>query len=284
MRANSAGSLSFVALGLLVLGAPREARGDTVDACVSAASSGQKLQRAGQLRAARATFLTCDKSECPAEVRAVCDRLVNSVEASMPTVIFGARDAEGSDLIAVRVRIDGTAVAESLDGKAVPMDPGPHALRFEREGGAPIEQNVVIREAEKNRSLVVTFPSSKRLPAVAGPEPVEGDREKRPIPALVYVFAGLGVASLGTFVALDVAGQSRYEACQPPHACTQSTVNSLGVERGVAIGTLGLGIVSLGVATWLFLARPTEPRSGAALSLDFEGLRGGGVLRAVGTF
>jgi hypothetical protein len=213
-------------------------------------------------------------------VRAVCDRLLNTVEASLPTVILGARDSAGNDLVAVRVRVDGGIVAEAMDGKAVPIDPGPHTLRFEREGGEAIEQTLVVREAEKNRSVVVTFGLTKSRPAV--PRAAEDPLGPRPIPVLVYVLGGVSVAALGAFVGLDVAGQSRYESClsQP---CPQSTVSSLEVERGLAYGSLGLGVLSLGVATWLFLARPHEPRT-APLRLDVEGRRGGGVLCAVGTF
>src|ERR1700722_10936036 len=102
MRRAAAAFLSWSLLTLLTLG---YARGDEIDTCVAAASTGQKQERAGQLRAARATFLSCDTSACPAEVRGVCDRLLLAVETSLPTVIFGARDAAGNDLVTVRVRV-----------------------------------------------------------------------------------------------------------------------------------------------------------------------------------
>jgi hypothetical protein len=280
MRAASRASLFCLAVALPMAFAASQAHGDTVETCVAAVASGQRLERAGQLRAARATFLSCDKSECPAEVRAVCDRLVNTVEASLPTVIFGARDSAGNDLLAVRLRVDGAPVAESMDGKAVPVDPGPHALHFEHEGNAPIDQSVVIREAEKNRSVIVTFPPPGNGGATAAPA---ADGPRRPIPALVYVLAGVGVGSLGVFTGLDVDGQSRYASC-PAHGCPASTADSLSAERDTAFALAGLGVVSLGVATWLFFARSTEPRAPAALTLDVEGLRGGGLLRAVGQF
>src|SRR5579859_1362442 len=167
-----------VLLALASRGEPAHA--DTIDACVSAATAGQDLQRAGKLRDARAKFLSCDKRECPAEVRSVCDRLLNAVEASLPTVILGAHDASGADLVAVRVLLDGAPLVESLDGKALTLDPGPHALRFERPGSAPIEQKVVILEAEKNRAVVVTFPS-------APPPPEAPPSTYRPVPILAYI-------------------------------------------------------------------------------------------------
>jgi hypothetical protein len=276
MSAASKAFFLAVAIALLQIGAPSIARGDTVEVCVAAVASGQKLERAGQLREARSTFLSCDKSECPAEVRAVCDRLVNTVEASLPTVIFGARDSADHDLVAVRVRVDGAPVAETMDGKAVPMDPGPHLVTFEHGGSAPIEQNVVIREAEKNRSVIVTFPSTE---SGLGRTSAGEDGPRRPIPALAYVLGGIGVASLGAFVALDVDGQNRYESCEG-HGCP----SSLSTERDAALVIGGLGVASLGAATWLLLARPAEPSRPTALTFDVEGLRGGGLLRAIGSF
>jgi hypothetical protein len=269
---------AFLSPCLLTLPTVREARGDEIDTCVAAASTGQKQEKAGQLRAARATFLSCDTAACPAEVRGVCDRLLGAVEANMPTVIFGARDAAGNDLVDVRVRVDGSSVAESMDGKALPLDPGPHALRFEHAGSAPIDQNVVIREAEKNRALVVTF-SRATDRAASAPSAVG----RRPVPALVYVFGGLGVASLGAFIGLDVDGQSRYGSCQHG-GCSQSVVNSLSAERDATLVMAGVSVVSLALAAGLFLARPVERVPTNGLSFDVEASHGGGLLRAMGSF
>jgi len=262
----------------LSAGSLRHARADTVDECVGAVASGQKEQRAGALRAARASFLSCDKVECPAQVRGVCDSLLTSVEASLPTVIFGARDALGSDLVTVRVLVDGVEAAASLDGKAVPIDPGPHSLRFERAGSAPIEQRAVIRESEKNRMFLVTFPPPEGVPGKSG----EGTARGRPVPVVAYVLAGAGVASLGVFTALDVNGQSVYDTCKS--GCSSSTKSGLTTERDVALTLGGVGIVSLGVATWLFLTRPAEAHATSGLALDVNGTIGGGTLGVRGSF
>jgi hypothetical protein len=274
-------SLASLVVVLPMVTASPEARGDPVENCVAAVASGQKLERAGHLRAARATLLSCDKSECPAEVRSVCDRLLNAVESSTPTVIFGARDSSGNDLVAVSLRVDGALVAGSMDGKAVPMDPGPHVLHFEHEGSAPIERSVVVREAEKNRSLIVTFPSPRAAVPIAS-SPAEGG-PRRPVPALVYALGGVGVASLGPFIWLALHGQNPYASCQP-RGCPGSLGGSLSAERDTTFAVAGLAVVSLGLATWLFFARPTEPRATTGLTFDVETIPGGGLLRAVGRF
>jgi hypothetical protein len=261
---------SFVAFGLMVTGTSRLARADVVDVCVEAAASGQKLQHAGQLGAARTAFLACDKTECPSEVRAVCDGLLNRVEASMPSVIFVARDAAGNDLVGVRVRVDGTPVAESLEGKAVAIDPGPHTLRFEHAGDSSVEQDILIREAEKYRSVVVVFPAIAKASAAPRTPRSAGRR----IPVLAVMLGGVGVGFMGAFAALDVDGQGRYDACRAT-PCSTSTVDSLSIERGLAWGALGIGVASLGIAAWIFLSRAT---SHATTKLSFS------VLGATGTF
>jgi hypothetical protein len=269
--------ISAFGVGLLATSAGK-ARADTVDECVAAASSGQKLEHAGQLRAARAAFLSCDKTACPEQVRGVCDQLLTAVETSLPTVIFGARDAQGNDLLTVTVRVDGVVVSSALDGKASPMDPGPHSIVFERPGSPPVEQSAVIRESEKNRSILVTFPALPAAPPTKDEAPAH-----RPIPVLVYALSGVGVASLAVFVGLDVDGQSRYSACKNA-GCSPSTLSSLSTERDATLTLGGVGVAALGVATALFLTRPASPQAGGTVTLDVRGVLGGALVGAHGAF
>jgi hypothetical protein len=277
MRPVFACASALAALALMAM--PQGARADAVDECVAAAASGQKLERAGQLRAAREAYLACDKAACPDQVRGVCDHLLNSVEASLPTVIFGARDAQGNDLLAITVRVDGTLVSSSLDGKATPIDPGPHTIVFERPNAPAVEQKAVIRESEKNRAILVTFPA-----LVAATATKDEAVAHRPIPPLVYVFSGIGVASLAVFVGLDADGQSRYSACNSGAGCSPSTVSSLSAERDAALTLGGIGIAALGVATALYLTRPTDKLPATAVTFDVRGVAGGAMLGARGQF
>jgi len=60
------------------------------------------------------------------------DILVNNAGVARSDV--RAEDTTGADTLAVRVTIDGQLLAETLDGKAVPIDPGEHVVRFELAG------------------------------------------------------------------------------------------------------------------------------------------------------
>jgi hypothetical protein len=208
-------------------------------------------------------------------VKTVCDRLLSAVEASTPTLIVSARTADGQDVVAAHVLADGTPLVDSLDGKAIAMDPGPHVLRFAREGAAPIELHVVVREGEKNRLVAVTFPAPTDRPDGGEPGP------SRPTPVVVYVLAGVGIVSLAAFGYLAIHGQSKYSECDP-HGCSPGTVDGLTVDRYLAFAALGVGVATLGAAAYLWVTRPARAPQGLALAL--APVPGGGGLWVKGAF
>ena len=121
-------------------------------------------------------LLSCSRPECPATVLRDCSQWMNEVVALMPTVVLGARDAQGRDVLSARVSMDGVVVANGLDGKTIEVDPGTHTFRFEA-GGAATEQRVLIREGEKGRLVSVTLdttgatPVTPATPATPSPTP-----------------------------------------------------------------------------------------------------------------
>ncbi len=250
----------FASALLFGIGAPSLARAggdDAIDACVTATHVGQEQQRAGKLRAARATFVKCDEATCPLEVRSVCERLLDAAEASQPSIVLSARDESGRDLVDVAVSIDGTPVESALGGKAMDVDPGPHDIRFAARDGRVEAFRLIAHEGEKNRAVQVTF----RAHAVASPATPSETPEKPHdslwrFPVLGYVFGAVAVVGVGTFTALAVDGQHRYDDCHD-HGCASSAVDGLSLERGIAWTALGVGVVSLGAATILFFDRPS---------------------------
>lgn len=244
MRRSLAG---IAALGVSISPLSVVARADTIEACASAAEAGQRLEREGRLVESRATFLSCAASRCPGEVASLCDRMLTDVDAAMPTVILGARDPAGRDLESVRVLADGAPLADSLDGKARAIDPGPHALRFVGSDGSAAALDVVVREGEKNRLLSVVLGSrTTETPST------DQSRSRRP-PLLGWVLGGVGLAALATFGVLAAHGQTRYDACEP-HKCSASTVDSLNLERGAAFVALGIGVAGVATGGWLVLS------------------------------
>src|SRR5262245_11067906 len=92
----------------------------TIAECLTAYDESLDLRRKNQLRATRAKLVICSSLSCPAEIRTECGGRVRDIDASMPTVVFEAKDAAGVNLVAVTVKVDGDLLTERLRGSALP--------------------------------------------------------------------------------------------------------------------------------------------------------------------
>jgi type II secretory pathway pseudopilin PulG len=253
------------------------ARADEKQVCLSAFDSAQQLRIDGKLRSAREQLASCARTECPPLVRQDCGRWLNEVMGSLPSMVFGARDASGRDLLAVRVSIDGALVSETLDGKPVLVDPGVHKFRFETPGSSAVEQQVLIRAGEKSRVLTIDFsPKSVGSPKNSArvdpvPRKPEAVTPSPPVPA--YVVGGVGVLALGAALFFDLNGHADASAlratCAP--SCAQSDVDRVQLKYIVAGASLGIGVVALGVATYLFFSHSSDgPRASTSTAMDLS--------------
>ncbi len=264
---------------------PKSPSSEVKKACVAQADQGQALRGQGKLSAAKEQFARCSRDECPGPLRQDCATWMNEVVQAMPSVVVGARDAAGKDLVDVRVTIDGKAAAERLDGQPILLDPGVHQVRYQRDDGTFIEERVVVRAGEKNRALTAKFPG----PAGAGAAPV-GTRPVKPTkagpkagaasgpPVLAWVLGGVGVAALGTALYFNLTASSDVDnlrkTCAP--RCEQSQVDSVRTRYTVAGVAAGVGVVSLGVAAYLFLSKPSAGPERGALRLELSPVARGG--------
>src|SRR5687768_13041454 len=142
---------------LLALTMVTPARAD-VGECVGAAESSQVLRAEGKLKAAREKLIVCAARSCPALVQTDCRRWLDEVEAQMPSLVFRVVDGKGSDVTDARVLVDGQKVADRLDGRAVVVDPGQRAIRFE-VGGRTFDQTIVVRQGEHDRIVSTALPA-----------------------------------------------------------------------------------------------------------------------------
>jgi hypothetical protein len=229
-------------------------------ACVAAAEQAQQLRSAHQLNRAREELLKCAQATCPGVVRTDCTQWLAEVDAALPSVVIKAYDTSGKDIIAVRVLVDGVKLADRLSGLALPIDPGIHAFRYESAGMVPLEERVVVGEGEQRRTLTVRLtPVSPAVrPDVAGALAPSAARPTETKPVLAYVLAGAGLVALGSFVYFGLTGRadaSRLaDGCGATKTCTEAQVDPVRTKLLVADVSLGFGLVSLGVATWLFFA------------------------------
>ncbi len=288
--------IAFFAMSLALVEVPTRAGADEKQACLQASDRGQQFKLDGKLMSAREQLLLCARPECPKLVRDDCAQWMTEVLAALPSVVFGARDAQGHDVMTVRVSVDGNVVAEKLDGKPMPIDPGAHTVKYETAGMSAVEEQVLVREGEKNRSLTVTFPAPPGAKTTASPgsgSSSPGKEEppttKGPISPVAWVLGGIGVLALGSALYFDLTANGDVNdlrtTCAPN--CTSSQVDPVRTKYVISGISLGVGIVSLGVATYLILARPSQPAAEAHATswrVDFAPEKGGGVAQVGGRF
>jgi len=243
-----------LAFAVVLAAAPARADPPTKAQCLAAYSDGQDQRQAGQLRQARAAFALCASDPCPRALHADCTRWRSEVDRLVPTIVLGARGADGRDLADVRVTVDGALVAERLDGRGIEVDPGEHVLRFEAPGEAPVEQRLVIHEGEKGRAISVSFgaPPSPAAPAAAGQR---SSGAPRPVTWPTVALAGVSVVSLAVFTYAGVSGLSRWEACTGGR-CATGDKSYVDARWTVADVTGAVAIASAAAAAYLFVTRP----------------------------
>ena len=240
-------------------------------ACIASFDEAQRERNAGHFLASRAALIQCSEQQCGDALASECTRMFSDVEAATPSVVFSAHDAAlNADRSDVAVAMNGKPFLERLDGKPLPLDPGQYEFTFSAPGAQSVKLPVVIRTGEKYRVINVVFPAPEapkatlQAPAAAlaaAPPEASGG-----VPALSYVFGGLGVAGVGAFVALRLIGASDYKAMEDTCAptCLDSDIDNLKLKYLLSNVALGVGAASLGAAIVIYAVAPSEPEAPAA--------------------
>jgi hypothetical protein len=261
---------------------------DKRQVCGKAYEQAQYARKDRKLREARKHLLVCAQPDCPAATKTDCTPWLSEVEASLPTVVFGATDASGKEVADVKVTVDGAPVAEKLDGAAVEVDPGPHKFRFSLAGAEDVEQDVVVREGEKNRLLTVKF-GGGAAPPIHPPAPIPA-APSGPTYLPAGILTGVGVLAVGGAVifgmgAKDDADELR-TTCAP--RCPSGRVDDVRSKLLVSDVFLGAGVISLGLAVYFFINPPggkkSAPATAAAPLLDVRPQPGGATAGLTGRF
>ncbi|HET9931178.1 MAG TPA: hypothetical protein VFQ35_10845 [Polyangiaceae bacterium] len=271
------------ALAFALVFAAGRARAD-VAMCVQSHADGQREAKAGHLKAAAELFATCGSTEgCPDTIRAECADLYRETQTNTPTAIFAALDANGNDLTNVKVYAGDALLLDGLNGRAVALDPGKYTFKFELPSGQTLTNETLVREGEKNRIISVRVPKSPS-PSPRLDEPLR-HAPNRALPAPFWVSAGVGAAALasfGVFALLGRGKQSALDDCAP--RCPASRHDDFDAMRRdylVADVSLGVGAVSLGLATWLFFS--SQPSSATAATKSTHQLAGVSVAPVIST-
>jgi hypothetical protein len=272
------------AVAFCLVSAP--ALGDvTKEQCLEANGKAQELRRELRLSAARAELHICADPECPAIVRDDCAKRLDEIEKAQPSIVFEVKDANGADVINVRVSVDGKPLADHLDGSALKVDPGPYEFTFEVAGQPPVVEKLLVREGEGGRhvSVVVTGAASSAAPApllasqpAPSPSPPATSAGGLGTLKLVgLVVGGAGVASLAVGSIFGAMGSSAWSSAKT--ACGGNTSACTNVASGLShrstaegdatASTVAFiaGGVLLATGVVLFLTGGHEKDAGSAL-------------------
>lgn len=281
-RARRAGTFACaVAAGLSVFIVPAAAfAADEVAACIKNSDTGQELRDQGKLIEARESLAVCARDVCPAQIRTACAEWLTGLGPRIPTMVIAAKDEAGHDVTDGTVMVDGKKVDGALAGKAFPLNPGPHAFRFERDGATPVDLQVVAREGEQRRLVPVTFKAA--APAGTGvgvgvgtgnggnhappPDKPRGGGSGPPLVSWVLGGAGLVAVGVGAVLGITALGDRsdlKDRNCAP--YCPQGDVDAIRTKFIIADITVGVGIVAVGAAVVLWLTHKTEAPVTAAV-------------------
>jgi hypothetical protein len=266
---------------------------ESSDDCAASAEQSQPLLHDGKLTAARRKLMACSRPECPAVVRNDCTKWLGDLDAMMPTIVVRAVDSSGADVLGARVFIDGERRDAGSEGKALDVDPGTHTLRVERDGVAPVEQTIVVRESERHRIVSVSLGAPlPPAPSVVGPQPVapheapaaSGRSIVLPVVLLAAGGVGLGVAS--ALWASGLGDRSTMESgCAQTHTCPQTQIDSARgkLVAGDVVGGIGIVAAATGLGILVFGGGSSESRSPAA-AVDVRPVAGGAQLAVQANF
>jgi hypothetical protein len=259
-----------LALALALGALPRSAAADEdpKQACIAAYTDGQRARKRAALKEAHEKLLVCARDPCPQVLRPECLQWLSDVEQRLPSVVLEARDAEGHDLSAVRVTIDGTLATDKLDGKAIDLDPGEHALHFEAEGGRTADEKIVLAEGEKRRRVSAVLGGAPKV-SLRIPKTVPPPQPQRPqgVTWPVIGLGALGALGLGGFAFFGLSGTSKQSeldaSCRP--ACAPSQVDEVRHTYLAADISLLVGVAAIGAAVVFYLTQShPQPASSSA--------------------
>jgi len=251
-RRASSGAFTSAAVALplfLVRGAHAESGESSSQAaksaCVQAYEGSQVLRQHGHWLEAREALRVCVREECPVLVRTDCASWLGDLEEALPSVVIRAT-TDGVECSDVTVIVDGKVVKTGLDGRAISIDPGPHALRYETPGFPPLDATLLVREGEHFRAVAATFQS---------PPPV------RPVPLAAWILTGVSIVAAGSFVGWAVSAKERQDALQNQCApfCAASDVDGVRHQYMAADISLAAAAASLGLASFFYFTRPRVP-------------------------
>ena len=274
---------ALLLLALASVTAGQVALADDKSECLDAASNGQTLRDAHKLIEARDQFRVCARAQCPSVVQMSCVEWLESAEKSLPTVVLGAKNGAGADLVDVEVTVDGAVLATKLEGRSIPMNPGPHAFHFALADGTTVDEQVVVKEGEKIQPIGAVLGRAPETPPT--PATTSAHEQMRPRAVAGLAIAGVGVVLVGIGLAFGASAISQNNSSAA--YCDVGGVKDDCYGQGVTLRNdavnnarvstllLGVGAVAVAGGVVLWLTSPSSTLT-ATVGFDARGLHVGG--------
>ncbi len=270
-----------------------EHRVEQKKACADAYAQAQTARDGHKLTDAREQLRLCSQASCTAFIVKDCTEWLVDVESRIPSIVLSAKDGQGNAITDVAVSMDGTSVAQKLDGQSIEVDPGEHTFSFVASDGTRVEVHFTVLEGQKAQSVGATLGTA---PVIVRPRLLELTQPRPPVDfwsTQRKIGAGLAAGGVASIVVGSVFGllassaaSSQKTDCASPTSCndhqaalsdhssalTDSTVSTVMFVAGGAL-------VAGGAALFFVGGHPAEarPTSSAITVLPSLGPNGAGL-------
>jgi hypothetical protein len=280
--------------------------------------------KAGHLHEAREQLKACMQSGC-AGLKPKCSATNDKLLSVMPTVVPVVTDESGGPRADIQVKVDGEVMTTRLDGMGIPVEPGIREFTFATDAGVFSSQKIMVLEGQRNRPIAATLPdpaakasaapvaATDPKPAPSPPSPSPAKEEPAhdadtgepaqsaastpadapsgawapPRTAWPYLLGGVGLAGVGAGALFTVWGNkdnaALQDGCSPN--CHPGSIDRVRAMYIAADVSFGVGVVGLGVATWLFARSHSEDRpTPKAAVIDVHPVTSGAFASVSGVF
>lgn len=219
--------------------------------CLASYEAAQRERLKHDLDAAERELLVCAKPECPEVLRSDCRKWLDEVARARSSIVVVAR-ANGKIVSDVTLTLDDKTLPNDASGASIAVTAGKHRIEVESIDYDAVSVEFTLAEGERNKRIEV------ELHAPTRPQPVATERNLMP----VYGLAALGVVGIGSFTYFGLRSHSRkndLEDCKGH--CSEEEVDRVKRDQLIADISLGVGLLCLGGATYLYLQSPRKKES-----------------------
>jgi hypothetical protein len=178
----------------------------------------------------------------------------------------------------VEITVDERPLRRPAWGTQMPVDPGEHAVEARAPNKKPWRRTITVEPDGALENVVVPTLDPKAIEEPPPPPPplfVTPLPERAPDRTAAVVVGGAGLTAIAIGAVFGVRAIVKHDEASElctTRPCSLSSVelnDSARTAADVSTAAIAVGVVALGVATYLWLSAPRQARSAQALTLTF---------------